>query len=64
LLRSVLRHELTVRALPKDDEEGKSGWTGFPGESIAVPLDCPDQVHAAIWLARFKDRETKREIAN
>jgi hypothetical protein len=63
LLRSVLRHELTVRALPKVDEEDKGGWTGFPGESIAVPLDCPDHVHAAIWLARFKDTETKREIS-
>jgi len=63
LLRAVLRQELKVRPLPEDLQAEVSGMVTFRPEPKGIPNDCPDQVHAAIWLARLKDEETKAEIA-
>jgi hypothetical protein len=63
LLRAVLRRELKVRPLPEDSQAEVSGMVTFRPEPKWIPDDCPDQVHAAIWLARLKDEETKGEIA-
>jgi hypothetical protein len=61
LLRMVLRGELQPRALPADAEAEIGGMVTFIAEPQGLPSSCPDNVHAAICLAKLADPKTKEE---
>lgn len=62
LLTAVLRKEIQPRQLPEGREAEVGGMVTFMPEPQEIPEDCPDHVHAAIWLARMKDATTRSEI--
>lgn len=62
LLTAVLRNEIRPRKLPDDRQAESGGMVAFTPEPQEIPAGCPDQIHAAIWLARMKDAPTRPEI--
>ncbi len=62
LLVSVLRKQIEPRKLADGLEAEPGGMVAFIPEPEGLPGECGDIVHAAIWLAKLKDPQTKAEI--
>jgi hypothetical protein len=62
LLRAVLRGELSPRPLPEGSEVEAGGMVTYTPEPKGLPQNCSDAAHAAIWLARLEDDETKPDV--
>lgn len=62
LLTSVMRKQIEPRKLADGLEAEPGGMVAFIPEPGGLPDECADFVHAAIWLAKLKDPQTKAEI--
>ena len=62
LLTAVLRKQIEPRKLAEGTEAEPGGMIAFIPEPEGLPAECADSVHAAIWLAKLKDADTRREI--